>query len=89
MRGTGCYNLAQGAVATVQGVGASLSGLASGIIVDRFGYSSAFLAAGAAACVALAALLFATLEAGSGASGSDTMSALPGSEGCLDLRRRR
>ncbi len=75
MRGTGRYNLAQGAVATVQGVGAALSGLASGIIVDRFGYSSAFLAAGAAACVALAALLFAMPETGPGVSGTDTTSA--------------
>jgi MFS family permease len=53
MRGTGRYNLAQGAIATVQGIGASLSGLAAGVIVDRFGYSAAFLAAGAAAFVAL------------------------------------
>jgi MFS family permease len=42
MRGTGRYNLAQGAIATVQGIGASLSGLVSGVIVDHFGYSSAF-----------------------------------------------
>ena len=53
MRGTGRYNLAQGAIATVQGIGASLSGLAAGVIVDHFGYSAAFLAAGAAALVAL------------------------------------
>jgi len=62
MRGTGRYNLAQGAVATVQGVGASLSGLAAGIIVDHFGYSAAFLTFGAAACVALAALVVAMPE---------------------------
>jgi MFS family permease len=53
MRGTGRYNLAQGAIATVQGIGASLSGLAAGVIVDHFGYSAAFLSAGAAALVAL------------------------------------
>jgi MFS family permease len=53
MRGTGRYNLAQGAVATVQGIGASLSGLAAGEIVDHFGYSAAFLTLGAAALVAL------------------------------------
>jgi MFS family permease len=53
MRGTGRYNLAQGAIATVQGIGASLSGLAGGVIVDHFGYSAAFLAAGGAAFVAL------------------------------------
>jgi hypothetical protein len=54
MRGTGRYNLAQGAIATAQGIGASSSGLAAGLIVDHFGYSAAFLAAGAAAAVALA-----------------------------------
>jgi MFS family permease len=54
MRGTGRYNLAQGAIATAQGIGASSSGLAAGLIVDHFGYSAAFLAAGAAATVALA-----------------------------------
>jgi len=53
MRGTGRYNLAQGAIATTQGIGASLSGLAAGVIVDHFGYSATFLAAGAAAGVAL------------------------------------
>ena len=54
MRGTGRYNLAQGAIATAQGIGASSSGLAAGVIVDHFGYSAAFLAAGGAAAVALA-----------------------------------
>ncbi len=56
-RGTGRYNVAQGAVATVQGIGASLSGLAAGVIVDRFGYAAAFLESGAAAALALAALV--------------------------------
>jgi len=62
MRGTGHYNLAQGAVATVQGIGASLSGLVAGIIVDHFGYSAAFLTLGAAACGALTALFLAMPE---------------------------
>jgi MFS family permease len=53
MRGTGRFNLAQGAVATAVGIGASLSGLAAGEIVDHFGYSATFLALGAAALVAL------------------------------------
>lgn len=53
MRGTGRYNLAQGAIATATGVGASLSGLAAGVIVDHVGYTPAFLSAGAAALVAL------------------------------------
>jgi hypothetical protein len=53
MRGTGRYNLALGAIATAQGIGASLSGLAAGVIVDHFGSSAAFLALAAAAAVAL------------------------------------
>jgi MFS family permease len=53
MRGTGRYNLAQGAIATVQGIGASLSGLAAGEIVDHFGFSAAFLTLGTAALVAV------------------------------------
>jgi MFS family permease len=53
MRGTGRYNLALGAIATMQGIGASLSGLAAGVIVDHLGYSAAFLTLGAAAGVAL------------------------------------
>ena len=51
MRGTGRYNLALGAVATTQGIGASLSGLASGAVVDHFGYSAGFLTLGAAALI--------------------------------------
>jgi MFS family permease len=53
MRGTGRYNLALGAIATAQGIGASLSGLAAKVIVDHFGYSAAFLALAAAAAVVL------------------------------------
>ncbi|TWA54361.1 putative MFS family arabinose efflux permease [Azospirillum baldaniorum] len=56
MRRTGRYNLAFGAVATMQGVGAATSGFVTGVIVDRFGYSAAFLTAGAMALIALAAL---------------------------------
>ena len=62
MRGAGRYNLAQGAVATMQGLGASLSGLAAGVIVDHFGYSAGFLTFGAAAYAALAALVLAMPE---------------------------
>jgi MFS family permease len=52
MRGTGRYNLAQGAVATTQGVGASISALAAGEIVDHFGYTASFLSIGVAALIA-------------------------------------
>jgi MFS family permease len=62
MRGTGPYNLARGAVATLQGIGASTNGLFTGIMVQNFGYSAAFLSLGAAAAVALAALTVAMPE---------------------------
>ncbi len=62
MRGTGRYNLALGAVTTLQGVGASLSGLAAGLIVDGAGYGAAFLAAAAVAGFALLVLAAAMPE---------------------------
>jgi sugar phosphate permease len=37
----------------MQGIGASLSGLAAGVIVDHFGHTATFLALGAAALVAV------------------------------------
>jgi Na+/melibiose symporter-like transporter len=61
-RGTGRYNVAQGAVATVQGIGASVSGLAVGVIVDRFGYTAAFCECALAASIALMALIVAMPE---------------------------
>ncbi|MBB6250813.1 MFS transporter [Nitrospirillum iridis] len=66
MRGTGRYNLALGVIATVQGVGAAVSGLFAGAIVDHFGYRAAFLALGAAATVALATLAALFPETASG-----------------------
>ncbi|WP_245428188.1 MFS transporter [Roseiarcus fermentans] len=72
MRGTGRYALAQGAVATTQGVGAAISGLAVGEVVDRFGYSTAFLALAAAAAVAFAIFaLFMPETRGDGAGAGD------------------
>ena len=62
MRGTGRYNLAQGAIATTVGIGASSSGIAVGEIVDHFGYTAAFLALGAAALVAATVFAFAMPE---------------------------
>ncbi|MDQ2738469.1 MAG: MFS transporter, partial [Actinomycetota bacterium] len=66
MRGTGRYNLALGLVATVQGIGASTSGLFAGILVDRAGYTSAFLALGAAAAVAVTVFAVAMPETAPG-----------------------
>jgi MFS family permease len=61
-RGTGRFNVAQGAIATMMGIGASLSGIVSGEIVDHAGYTAAFLACGAAALVALGTLIAAMPE---------------------------
>lgn len=56
-RGTGRYNMVLGGVITAQGIGGSLSGLASGMVVDHFGYSAAFLALGLVAAGAFAVFL--------------------------------
>lgn len=55
-QGTGRYNLALGAVITVQGIGGSSSGLAVGLIVDYFGYNAAFVTMGICAAIAGVAL---------------------------------
>jgi predicted MFS family arabinose efflux permease len=55
-KGTGHYNLAQGASSASWGLGAALSNGIAGYIVNSFGYSSAFLFL--AACAVLAFLVF-------------------------------
>ena len=62
MRGTGRYNLALGAIATVNGIGASVSGLVTGEMVDHFGYTVTFLALAVVAAVALTVLAIAMPE---------------------------
>jgi MFS family permease len=52
--GTGRFNVSQGAIATAQGVGASLSTAFAGLVIVAAGYSAAFLSLGA---IALAGLL--------------------------------
>ena len=42
-RGTGRFNLAQGAIATAVGIGASLSQFVAGAIVHRWSYHVGFL----------------------------------------------
>jgi len=64
MRGTGRYNVSLGAVATVQGIGASLSNTVAGMIVVHAGYSLAFLTLAAVAAVAFAMFLLAMPETG-------------------------
>lgn len=58
MEGTGRYNLAQGAVATLSSLGATSSGLASEVVVAGLGYDAAFLGCAAVAGAAFALLWF-------------------------------
>jgi MFS family permease len=53
MRGTGRFNVAQGAVITAQSIGAALSTALAGLVVVQAGYSAAFLALGATAALAV------------------------------------
>lgn len=56
-KGTPHYNFTQGAIATVQGIGASVSGFTAGLLVDHFGYNCAFAASGISALLALTILV--------------------------------
>jgi len=55
-KGTGRFNLTQGAIATATGIGASLSLLLAGVIVEYAGYQAAFLSLAGVATVALVVL---------------------------------
>jgi len=55
-RGTGRFNLAQGLVGAVSGVGASLSTSISGLFVERFGQTAGFVSVMAVALLAVAIL---------------------------------
>jgi MFS family permease len=61
-RGTGRFNVSQGAVATAQGVGAALSATLAGSIVFGAGYSAAFPTLGAIAGLGFLGYLFAMPE---------------------------
>ncbi|AAW77459.1 MFS transporter [Xanthomonas oryzae pv. oryzae] len=54
LQGTGRVNVGQGAVMTVQGIGAALSPAFGGWLAHAFGYRTAFLALGAIALLAVA-----------------------------------
>jgi len=72
MRGTGRFNVAQGAIITAQGVGAALSTTLAGLLVVHAGYSAAFITLGGVAAVGAVVFLFAmpeTRERGRGALG--------------------
>ena len=61
-RGSGRFNVAQGAVATAQGIGASFSATFAGVIIVFGGYSAAFLALAAVAGAGFALYLLAMPE---------------------------
>jgi MFS family permease len=61
-RGTGRFNLAQGALATAVGFGAALSNSFGGTLMEKAGYRISFLALGGMACLAFLLLLFAVPE---------------------------
>ena len=56
-RGTGRFNVSQGAVATAQSIGAAVSSTVAGAIIVHFGYSAAFIALGAIAAAGFLAYL--------------------------------
>ncbi|MEM7123766.1 MAG: MFS transporter [Pseudomonadota bacterium] len=57
-RGTGRFNVVQGALTTLVGIGASLSNLIAEQIADFFGYDTAFLSLACVAIVGLTIFLF-------------------------------
>jgi MFS family permease len=52
-KGTGRYNFALGTIATAQGIGAALSNLAAGYVVNVWGYETGFIVLATIAIVAL------------------------------------
>jgi MFS family permease len=63
-RGTGRYNLAQGASAACWGLGAALSNMVAGAIAARFGYDTAFLFLAACALAAFGLFWWGVPESG-------------------------
>ncbi len=70
-RGTGRFNLVQGALATAVGLGAALSTTFGGKLIQHGSYRVSFLALGGVAALALALLLFAMPETLHKDAGSD------------------
>jgi MFS family permease len=66
-RGTGRFNLAQGALATAVGLGAALSNTFGGMLMEKSGYRTSFFALGGMACLAFLLLMVAVPETGKSA----------------------
>jgi MFS family permease len=80
-RGTGHFNLAAGALATMVGIGAALSATVGGQIIQRMGFKASFLGLAAIAVCAFSVLLFAvpeTLRANGEATASAEIEAAAG-----------
>ena len=78
-RGTGHFNVSQGAIATAAGLGGALSTAAAGLIIVKAGYSAAFLflaAIAGAGLIGFAAMMPETLQAAKDARGG-SYGALP------------
>jgi MFS family permease len=60
--GTGRFNLAQGLVGALSGIGASLSTSISGVVVERFGQTAGFLSVTAVGLIAVAIVVAFTPE---------------------------
>jgi predicted MFS family arabinose efflux permease len=61
-RGTGRFNVSQGAIATAQGLGASLSNAVAGLVIVNAGYGAAFWMLGAISVAGFVLFLFAMPE---------------------------
>ena len=75
--GTGRYNLAQGAASASWGLGAALSNSVAGLIVDKAGFSAAFLFLAGCAFAAFLVLWIAMPETGNRQSGSGREASSP------------
>ena len=64
--GTGRFNLAAGALATMVGIGAALSNTIGGVLIQRFSFRASFLGLAAIAVVAVAVLFFGVPETANG-----------------------
>jgi MFS family permease len=62
MRGTGRFNVAQGAIMTAQGIGAAVSTTLAGLVVVHAGYSAAFLTLAGVAVVGALVFYFGVRE---------------------------